>query len=843
MLVYLLGIIDFKGISMSKTVIIGGVAGGATAAARLRRLDENAEIEIFEQGSEISYANCGLPYYLGGVIKSRNALLLQDPIQFAKKFNLTVNVRHQVQAIDTTKKLIKVLNLNNGQNYNVAFDNLIIATGSTPIKPAVIPGIELPGIYTLWNMKDVDNLKEIITALKEEEQIVKPPKAVIVGGGFIGLELAENFKAQGIEVAIVERLDQIMATLDKDMADVIAVHMQEHGIDLRLNTEVLGFKKGDNKPIAVELKDKDAIEADIVILALGVKPNSKLAGDAGIELTKQGGIVTNSNMETSIKNIYAVGDVVAVNNPLTQNKVQIPLAGPANRQARICASAIAGVKVPGYAGTYGAGIAKVFSLAAGSVGLNEKQLQAMGQKADVDYFSVLIVQKSHAGYYPGAQNLFVKGIFNKKTGQVLGAQVIGKMSVDKTIDAIATAIFYKGTYEDLLSLELAYAPPFGSAKSVVNMLGFVAQNKAEGLVDFISAHKLLDLINSKDPNYGFIDVREPEENEVFSISGFRNIPLGEIRTSLTKLDKKLTYVVTCAVGVRAYNAARILKQAGFKTVVLSGGTLFFRAIAPIEAKKEEVSAPVAKSTTVESSAIELIDCTGLQCPGPIVQVKKAMQNLPIGKSIKVLASDEGFARDIRSFARMNGHKLNSVAVTDSGVEAILTKEALNNIATTSQTTNANKQTIVVFSDDLDKVLASLVIANGALAAGMEVTIFFTFWGLNVIKTKKSTNAKNTFMQSMFAKLMPSGIEKLRLSKFNFGGMGAFFMQKLMRQKNILSAKDMLFMAKANGAKFIACSMSMEIMGVEQKDLMDGVEISGVATYLEEASKGRNNLFI
>jgi NADPH-dependent 2,4-dienoyl-CoA reductase/sulfur reductase-like enzyme/peroxiredoxin family protein/TusA-related sulfurtransferase/rhodanese-related sulfurtransferase len=833
---------------MTKTVIIGSVAGGATAAARLRRLDSHGEIVVFEQGAEISYANCGMPYYLGGVIGSRSSLILQKPNEFAHKFDLKLQTRHRVEAISADKKIVVVENLDTGDIFEESFDKLIIATGSSPIKPKVIPGIDLPGIYSLWNMSDTDMIMQKLSELANSKVNKTKSRAIIVGGGFIGLELAENFQKQGLEVTIIERLDQILATLDKDMADFLASKFRCQGINLKLSSEVKEFVKNQDGSISVKLGDNSSIEADVVILSLGVRPNSKLAIDAGLTTSPQGGIVVNEYMQTSNSDIYAVGDVVAVNSPITNNLVQIPLAGPANRQARICASHIANIPVPGYKGTYGTGVVKVGDFAAATVGLNEKQLIALNMKKDQDYFSVFIVQKSHAGYYPGATDLFVKGFFDKSSGRILGAQALGKNAVDKVIDAIATAMFYKGTYEHLTQLELAYAPPFGSAKSVVNMLGFVAQNKALGLVDFISVEELDKYLGDKalSKTVGFIDVREQAENDLFSIPGFLNIPLGELKESLPRLNKDIMYVVTCAVGVRAYNAARMLQQEGFKVKVLAGGTLFYQTLKyKVETKIWSKINEIAKDEIpieANNDKIEFLDCSGLQCPGPIVQLKKAMNNLKEGQSLKVRASDDGFARDVVAFAKMNSYRLNSVSAIKQGVEAILTKSEMNAVTQNTAKLPNKKQTIVVFSDDLDKVMASLVIANGALAAGLDVTIFFTFWGLNVLREKRISKHRS-FMQNMFSWLNPKGITKLGLSKFNFFGLGSYFMKRLMKQKNISSPQEMLAMAKANGAKIMACSMSMEIMGIDKSELMPNVEIVGVAAYLEEASNTGNNLFI
>ncbi|HCR84348.1 MAG TPA: hypothetical protein DIW07_13250, partial [Lachnospiraceae bacterium] len=454
---------------MPKTVIIGGVAGGATAAARLRRKDESMEIVMFERGDYISYANCGLPYYIGNVIQNRNSLLLQTPAAMKAKFNIDVRTSCEVQKISKDTQTLWIRNLKTGDEYEESYDTLIIATGSSPLKPP-IPGIDGRHIYTLWTIPDTDAIKEVVS--KESLK-----RAAVIGGGFIGLEMAENLRKAGIEVTIIEMLDQVMAPVDYEMAQLLHENIRANQVELILKDGVDSFQEVDNHTV-IHLKSGKMITVDMVLLSIGVRPNSSLARKAGLELNARGGIVVDDFLRTSDEHIYAVGDVIEVTHYISDDKTMIPLAGPANKQGRICADNITGNHVP-YKGTMGTSVAQVFDLTAAAVGLNEKALKAAGKQKGHDYETVLISQKSHAGYYPGATPITLKLIFGRD-GSIYGAQIIGQDGVDKRIDTIAVTMRLKGTVNDLAELELAYAPPYSSAKDPVNMLGFTAQNVLEG---------------------------------------------------------------------------------------------------------------------------------------------------------------------------------------------------------------------------------------------------------------------------------------------------------------------------------------------------------------------------
>ncbi len=553
---------------MKNIVIIGGVAGGATLAARLRRKDEESNITIFERGDYISFANCGLPYYIGNVIDQRSNLLLETPQAMKNKFNIDVKIKNEVIKIDKQNKQVKVKDLNTNEEYYQKYDKLIISTGSSPLRPP-IEGIDNEKIFTLWNINDTDKIKSFIDKNK-------PKKASVIGGGFIGLEMAENLAKQGIDVSIIEMQNQVMAPLDIEMANLLHEEILSKGVNLILNDGVKSFKE-ENGQLKINLQSGKVEQSDMVLLSIGVRPNSMLAKDAGLELNKRGGIVVNEHMETSQSDIYALGDVIEVTNFISKEKTMIPLAGPANKQARILADYLTGEDKQ-YSGSMGTSIAQVFDLNAASTGLNEKQLKLMGEEKNKDYRTIIINQKSHAGYYPNASFLTLKLIFNDE-GKILGCQIVGKEGVDKRIDVIATSMKLNATIYDLQNLELAYAPPFSSAKDPVNMLGYVAQNLLSGMVDFIEYDELDKMIEENKDNFTILDVTEDFERQMYKIEPSYHIPLGKLRTRLDELDKNKMIITYCKIGVRSYNAMRILKANGFKNVkVLSGGTDFYKSM-------------------------------------------------------------------------------------------------------------------------------------------------------------------------------------------------------------------------------------------------------------------------
>lgn len=548
--------------SKKKVVIVGGVAGGASAAARLRRLDENAEIVMFEKGEFISFANCGLPYYVSGEIKEQSALTLQTPKSFNARFNVDVRILSEVIAINPDEKKVTVKKVVDGTTYEESYDELVLSMGADPIRPN-IKGIESNKVFTIRNIPDTLRLKEYV-------DYKKPQRAVVVGGGFIGLEIAENIKAVGVDVTIVEMSNQVIAPIDYDMAAEVHCHLRSKGVKLMLNSALEEIEEKGNA-LEVTISGKK-VETDMVVMAIGVKPESKMAVEAGIEVNSRGAIKVDSHMRTNIKNIYAIGDVIEITNFITKEKSYVPLAGPANKQGRIVADNICGLGTV-YTGTQGSSVMKVLDITVASTGLNEKEAKRQG----LDYGKVYTYSANHATYYPGASMMAIKTIYENKTGKILGAQIVGRDGVDKRCDVYAVAIRANMTAYDLTNLELCYAPPYGSAKDPVNMAGYVIENTLTGKVEHICWD---DLEAAKaDENGMLLDVRtEAEVANGGIIDGFINIPVDNLRERLSELDKSKTIYITCQIGLRGYIAARILSQLGYKCKNFSGGYRFYKIL-------------------------------------------------------------------------------------------------------------------------------------------------------------------------------------------------------------------------------------------------------------------------
>jgi len=842
-----------------KVLIIGGVAGGATTAARLRRLDETAEIIIMEKGDYISYANCGLPYYIGDVIKERDSLLIQTPTIMKQRFNIDVRTGNEVLSIDRVNQTIKVRQNSTGKEYEENYDKLLISTGSTPLVPP-IAGIDSPQIFTLWNIPDTDRIKNYILENK-------PKRAAVIGGGFIGLEMAENLHAAGCQVSIIEMQDQVMAPVDFEMAQLVQENIGMNGVKLILSDGVKDFESVNNT-VKINLSSGKSLDADIVILSIGIKPNSSLAKSAGLELNQRGGIIVDEYLKTSDSNIYAVGDVIEVTEFIEKAKTMIPLAGPANKQARICAGNIYNelnqlTEKESYDGTQGTSVAKVFDLTVASTGLNQKSLVRMGKEIDKDFYVALINQKSHAGYYPGATTITLKMLFSP-SGKILGAQIVGQNGVDKRIDVISTAMRLGATVKDLEKIELAYAPPYSSAKDPVNMLGFVASNILSGLIRFVPWNGLENLSETANSygteNVTILDVSEEAERTAFAIENSIHIPFGQIRDRMGELNKDSLIITYCAIGVRSYNVARILIDSGFNNVVVyPGGSTFYKSVF------HNVLYPVTEECPINNLSINTInepnletvyatlDCNGLQCPGPIMRVFNTINEIKEGQIIKVLASDIGFARDIDAWCKRTGNTLLKTERENSmNIVYIQKGQSSNanvgncNSPTISQSPALELpqgKTMIVFSGDLDKVLASFIIANGAASMGRPVTMFFTFWGLNALRRTSKVSVKKPWIDKMFGMMMPRGISKLSLSNMNMGGMGTKMMKKVMKDKNVDSLEALMKNAMSNGVRLVACTMSMDVMGITKEELIDGVEYAGVATYLGDAENSNVNLFI
>ena len=809
---------------MSKTVIVGGVAAGASCAARLRRLKPDEEIIMLERGSYISYANCGLPYHVSDVIASRDALLVTKKEVMKSRFAVDVRTESEVVSIDRANKRVHIVE-KNGNAYDEAYDNLVIATGSSPLRPR-IPGIDSPLVRTLWTVPDTD---EIRTMVQDENT----KSAVVVGGGFIGLEMAENLHEAGLAVTLVEAADQVMAPLDYEMALLLNENICENRVNLILNDGVSRFVEEENL-IVTELVSGKRVEADLVILAIGVRPNSAIAQSAGLEINARGGIVVDDHMRTNDPSIYAAGDVIEVEDFITKDRTMVPLAGPANKQGRIVADNLAGIDSR-YAGTQGSSVAKVFDLTAAATGANEKSLNRKGLQRDRDYRAVILTQNSHAGYYPGALPLVLKLIFSMDGSRIYGAQIVGRDGVDKRIDTLGVAIRMGAGVRDLTELELAYAPPYSSAKDPVNMAGYVAENVLNGYVTFAQWDE-----PDTDKDAILLDVREEAEVMAYAIPNAKNIPMSVLRERIGELDKQRKYIIFCAIGVRAYNSARILAHHGFEHVkVYPAGARLYRSTHA--GSDENLKPQVLKKGCVQPAQTPAktvtVNCSGLQCPGPIMEVFRNMKELNAGECLEVTASDPGFAKDIVSWCERTGNQLISNEKRGTAYVATIQKVDAENAAL------PQGKTMVVFDGDLDKVLASFVIANGALAMGRPVTMFFTFWGLNALRKQKSPKLKKSLIEKMFGMMLPKGSRKLKLSKMNMGGMGTRMMRKVMQDKRIDSLEEMMQKAMQNGVKLVACSMSMDVMGIRPEELIDGVEIGGVGTYLGDAEQSNVNLFI
>lgn len=816
-----------------KIVIIGGVAAGASTAARARRLDESAEIVILEKGRHVSFANCGLPYHIGGAIKEREGLLLQTPQSLKASLNLDVRVGHEVKSIDRKAMSVHVLEVESGREYDEVYDVLVACPGANPIRPD-LAGIDHPRVMVLRNISDMDRIKTVVDRGAR--------RAVVIGGGYIGVEMAESLRARGLEVDLVELVDQVMPPLDREMARDLEVHLRMHGVTLHLGAAAAAFRDEDGR-VRIELTDNTTLTADLAVLSVGVRPDVALAKAAGLELGPRGGIRVDSHMRTSDPKIYAAGDAVEVIDTVTGEPALIPLAGPANRQGRIAAENICGRKSE-YSSTQGTAIVKVFDMTGGGTGASEKTLTKLGKP----YRKVYLHPSGHAGYYPGTAPMHIKVLFAPDSGRLLGAQVVGYDGVDKRLDVFATALRAGMTVHDLQSLELAYAPPYGSAKDPVNMAGFLGANLIKGDVEFWYAEDF----PARTSGGTILDVRSPQEYETWHIPGAMNIPLGKLRGSLDRIPRDKPVYVYCKVGFRSYLAYRILRQKGFnKLATLAGGTLTFCSFHPA-AVTGQPEIPMlfyaedkasAKPSPKAGKSIEL-DCTGLQCPGPIRRLKEEMDKLAPGDVINVRASDPGFAADAPAWCAKNGHTVLGIQVNGATVEAHLRK---GNGTASGVVAGAapvkDKKTFVVFSGDLDKVLAAFVIANGALSMGSEVTMFFTFWGLNALRKNQSQAGGKGLLDKMFGWMMPKGPGKLALSNMHMMGMGTAMMKYVMKQKRVDSLPALMGMARQGGAKMVACTMSMDVMGLKKDELVDGIEFGGVASFLGDAEKSNMTLFI
>ena len=794
-----------------KVVIIGGGACGASCAARLRRLNETCEIRILEKTNEVSIANCGLPYYCSDIISERNRILVSDAKKFKDNFNIEVSLNTEVTQINRSEKYVVTNN-----NEKITYDKLVLTQGASPIKPP-LEGINNANIFTLRTLTDADNIKAYI-----KNNSVK--NAVVIGGGFIGIEMAENLAYIGVNTKVIEMANQILTPIDSEIAAFAQNELRANNVELILSDGVKGFSKNE-----VQLTSGNKVPYDIAILAIGVKPEITLAKNCGLETNR--GIKVNDNLQTSDENIYAGGDSIEIKSFVDDSMTLIPLAGPANRQGRIIADNICGINSQ-YKKSQGTSVLKVFDYTIACVGYNEKMLQKLG----INYKKVLTFGNSHAGYYPNSTQIFFKLLFNDE-GKILGAQAVGQAGAEKRIDVISSIMRNNGVIQDLLDSELCYAPPFSSAKDPVNILGMCADNVLRG---FVKPAFYEDLNDSY-----VIDVRPANIFAIKSVNGSVNIPINELRKRINEVPRDKKVVMLCNTGYTSYVASRILIQNGYDNVYsFMGGIKLYKEIEKNNNYKVSENQPVQPQQAITSAGTPNnvavnIDACGLQCPGPIMKVAENIAKIQDGEMVKVTSTDKGFYADIEAWCRTTGNTLISLEKDKQIISAIIKKGGKS----VAKTDNKNAQTIVVFSGDLDKAMAAFIIANGARAAGKEVTLFFTFWGLNILRKDNVSVKKENVVDKMFGMLMPKGADKLTLSKMNMGGLGSMMMRRVMKNKNVSSLKELIEDAQKSGIKFIACQMSMDVMGLTKEELIDGIEIGGVASYIDASSNANSNLFI
>ncbi|MBS3986521.1 MAG: FAD-dependent oxidoreductase [Erysipelothrix sp.] len=815
-----------------KIVIVGGVAGGATAAAKLRRLSEKDDIIIFEKDEYISFANCGLPYYIGQVITDRSKLLVQTVEGMSKRFNLDIRNLSEVTKIDRDRKEVHIKKMS-GVEYTESYDILILSPGASPIVPPIEGLKESNNVFILRNIPHMDAIVEFI-------KTQQPKKATVIGGGFIGVEMAENLIERGLEVTLVDMADQVLAPVDYEMAQVVHEELTRHGVRLVLKDGVKSFK---NQGSVVETQSGLTIESDLIILAIGVSSEVKLAKEAGLAIGDLKGILVDHHMKTSDPFIYALGDAIEVASRVNGKQTKIPLAWPANRQGVVVAHAIHGIE-DAYPGSYGTAVAKVFDLTVASTGLNERIAKMQG----IEHHVVHVNRNNHASYYPGATSMILKLVFSSIDGRILGAQAIGQEGTEKRIDVIATAMAGNLKVTDLANLELSYAPPYSSAKDPVNILGYVATHVFKKEYTTLQWNEVDAHLKQ---GHLLLDVRTALEYDLGHIPGSINIDLDELRFNLHRLPSKdAPIIITCQVGHRGYLALRILQENGYTQVYnLDGGYRLYE-VAHHDFNNPSGLTGVAEARYVDEQVITAlpetdlevihVDACGLQCPGPILETYKTMETMAPNQMLRVEASDFGFYSDIVKWAEKTGNTVMDVKMENKKVIATLKKgqekpKAVN-------TTNENA-TIVLFSGELDKALAAMVIANGAAAMGKKVSVFATFWGLNFLRKESHVKVEKTLIEKMFGMMMPKGATKLPLSKMQMGGLGKAMMLNVMKEKNVDSLPSLMAQAQALGVDFIACTMSMDVMGIKKEELIDGISFGGVATYLAESEDAGLTLFI
>lgn len=820
-----------------KIVVVGGVAGGATAIARLRRQSEEYKLIMIERDEYISYANCGLPYYIGDVIKDKQKLQVQTIPGMSKRFNVDIRNKTEVLSINKKDKTVLVKNLKSGEQYTESYDKLILSCGAKPLVPNIPNLKDCDNVFSLRNIPDTYRIKEYINANGVKNVLV-------AGGGFIGIEMAENLRGLGLNVTLVEKQSQVMRNLDFEMAQIVHEEMNVHGVNVILGDGVSEFLE---KGRAVKLDSGRIIATDMIIMALGVIPESTLAKQADYKLGQRGHVITDDNFNV-IDNatgkidadVFAIGDMIEVVNAIDDSNYAVPLAWGANRQGRLVADFISGVSIK-KSKIMGACVLKVFDLTVASTGMNETNLK----DKKIAYTAIHAHRANHASYYPDSSNMVLKLLYDAN-GKIFGAQAIGREGTEKRIDVISTVMRLNGTVNDLSDLELAYAPPYSSAKDPVNILGYMAENIEAGAYKMVYHYEIDKLVKEGGL---LIDVRTPFEFQNGHIENSINLEVDTLRNNLDKIkvDKNAPIYVTCRVGLRAYIAIKILRANGFTNLYnLSGGYstylnyIYKTHLTKVEVEKEGNDEQTFNVSNTKPKEVE-IDVCGIQCPGPLMATYKALNEMKEGDLLKVTATDGGFNADIQNWCKSNGHSLLDLKVANGKYVATVKKGiGQRECSVSSSQQNA---TVVVFSGEMDKVLASMIIAQGAAAQGKDVTMFFTFWGLNALRKSNKVSVKKNLIEKMFGFMMPRGANKLPLSNMNMAGMGQKMIKAIMKKKNVDSLPVMIAKAQEAGVKMIACTMSMDLMGIKKEELLDGIEYAGVATYIAKNENAGTTLFI
>ncbi|ACV78926.1 FAD-dependent oxidoreductase [Nakamurella multipartita] len=833
-----------------KIVVVGGVAAGMSCAARARRLDESAEIVVFERANHVSFANCGLPYHIGEVIKDRSRLLLQTPQSLHESLAIDVRIATEVLAIRPDRKSVTVRDLDSGREYEEPYEQLALCPGASPITPP-LPGVDHPDIHVLRRIGDMDVIK---AAVDGRSASGRPPitHGVVIGAGYIGLEMAENLHERGVQVVVVEMADQIMPPLDRELTTTMESYIRAHGVELRLGTQAAAFSRSPGGWLRVELTNGEFVQTDLVLLAAGVRPSTELAVAAGIDLGPRGGIKVDAHMRTSVPGIYAAGDAIEVEHLVLPGTWLIPLAGPANRQGRVAAENMCGRDTV-FDPVQGTSIVKVFDMVAGGTGANQRQLDAAG----VPYERVQIHPSGHAGYYPGTAKMQLKVLFEPVTGKLLGAGIVGFDGVDKRLDVLATALRGGMTVHDLEGLELAYAPPFGSAKDPINMAGFVAANllKKDLRLWYPSEYP------GATDGARIIDVRGPQEYAIWHLPGAENVPLPTLREAQQDWDRSRPIRLYCAVGFRSYLAYRALVQRGFTDVrTLSGGMTTFRSYHDVpSAESVDTIEPVvnygedrtginavrvtAAGPVAATGVLVDLDCTGLACPGPIMALQARMAELAPGDEVLAHVSDPGFRLDAPAWAAKNGHSMLELVPEGPGYAARFRKGGIGIVPGGPAARLKDKKSFVVFSGEFDRVLASFILANAAASMGDEVSMFFTFWGLNALRRLDPPTREKNALDRAFSAVLPSGPDSLPLSTMNMFGGGPALIKKIMKDHHVPSLPELIASAQQTGVRLIACTMTMDLLGIAHEDLIDGVELGGAAMFFGEANESNGAFFI